>query len=100
MKIVIDISEDVYTRLFDNSIQDNEISVDDICEMARAIRLGTPLSSSENPNKWKSIYEEMYQEKMRELNERKKELEIQLNVSVQNIIDNEMIMCCEEIENE
>ena len=43
MKIVIDISEDVYTRLFDNGIQDNEIAVDDVCEMARAIRLGTPL---------------------------------------------------------
>ena len=43
MKIVIDISEDVYTRLFDNGIQDNEIAVDDVCEMARAIRLGIPL---------------------------------------------------------
>ena len=43
MKLVIKISEDVYTRLFDNGIQDNEISVDDVCEMARAIRLGMPL---------------------------------------------------------
>lgn len=43
MKIVIDIPEDVYTRLFDNGIQDNEIATDDICEMARSIRLGTPL---------------------------------------------------------
>ena len=43
MKLVIDISEDVYTRLFDNGIQDNEIAVDDICEMARAIRKGTSL---------------------------------------------------------
>lgn len=43
MKIVIDISEDVYTRLFDNGIQDNEIAVDDVCEMAMAIRKGTPL---------------------------------------------------------
>ena len=48
MKIVIDISEDVYTRLFDNGIQDNEIAVDDVCEMARAIRLGTPLPKAEN----------------------------------------------------
>ena len=40
MQIVIDISEDVYTRLFDNGIQDNEIAVDDICEMARSIRKG------------------------------------------------------------
>lgn len=43
MKLIIDISEDVYTRLFDNGIQDNEIAVDDICEMARALRIGTPL---------------------------------------------------------
>ena len=43
MKLVIDIPEDVYTRLFDNGIQDNEIAVDDVCEMARAIRLGTSL---------------------------------------------------------
>ena len=43
MQIVIDIPEDVYTRLFDNGIQDNEIAIDDVCEMARASRLGTPL---------------------------------------------------------
>jgi len=43
MQIVIDIPEDVYTRLFDNGIQDNEIAVDDVCEMAMAIRKGTPL---------------------------------------------------------
>ena len=42
MKLIINISEDVYTRLFDNGIQDNEIATDDICEMARTIRLGTP----------------------------------------------------------
>lgn len=40
MKIVIDIPEDIYTRLFDNGIQDNKIATDDICEMARSIRLG------------------------------------------------------------
>ena len=43
MQIVIDIPEDVYTRLFDNDIQDNEIAVDDVCEIARALRFGTPL---------------------------------------------------------
>ena len=43
MKLIIDIPEDVYTRLFDNGIQDNEIAVDDICEMARTLRLGTPI---------------------------------------------------------
>ena len=42
MQIVIDIPEDVYTRLFDNGIQDNEIATDDICEMASSIRLGRP----------------------------------------------------------
>lgn len=43
MKLVIDIDEDVYTRLFDSGIQDNEIATDDICEMARSLRCGTPL---------------------------------------------------------
>ena len=43
IELVIKIPEDVYTRLFDNGIQDNEIAVDDVCEMARALRLGTPL---------------------------------------------------------
>ena len=43
MQIVINIDENVYTRLFDNGIQDNEIAVDDVCEMARSIRKGTPL---------------------------------------------------------
>ena len=47
MKVVIDISEDVYTRLYDNGIQDNEIAVDDVCEMARALRLGTTLPSED-----------------------------------------------------
>lgn len=43
MQIVIDIDEDTFARLFDNGVQDNEIATDDICEMARAIRIGTPL---------------------------------------------------------
>lgn len=43
MKLIIDIDENVYTRLFDNGIQDNEIATDDICEMARALRRGTPI---------------------------------------------------------
>lgn len=43
IELAIKIPEDVYTRLFDNGIQDNEIAVDDVCEMARAIRKGTPL---------------------------------------------------------
>lgn len=43
MRIVIDIPKDVYTRLFDNGIQDNEIATDDICKIARSIRLGMSL---------------------------------------------------------
>lgn len=43
IKLIIKIDADVYTRLFDNGIQDNEIATDDICEMARALRLGKPL---------------------------------------------------------
>lgn len=43
MKIVIDIDENVFTRLFDNGIEDYEISPEDISAMATAIRSGTPL---------------------------------------------------------
>ena len=43
MELIVDVSENVYTRLFDNGIQDNEIAVDDVCEMARALRNGTTL---------------------------------------------------------
>ena len=43
MKLIVDIPKDVYARLFDNGIQDNEIAVDDICEMARSLRHGTPI---------------------------------------------------------
>ena len=43
MELIVDVSEDVYTRLFDNGIQDNKIAVDDVCEMARALRNGTTL---------------------------------------------------------
>lgn len=44
MQIVIDIDENVFTRLFDNGIQDNEIAIDDICEMAKSIRNGMSIS--------------------------------------------------------
>ena len=39
MKIVIDIDENLYTRLFDNGVD----NYDDAVDMARAIRKGTPL---------------------------------------------------------
>lgn len=60
MQIVIDIPEDVYTRLFDNGIQDNEIAVDDVCEMARALRLGKPVTKGHgrliDENDLKTLY--------------------------------------------
>lgn len=43
IELIVKIDTNVYTRLFDNGIQDNEIATDDICEMARALRLGKPL---------------------------------------------------------
>lgn len=43
MKLVIDIDENVFTRLFDNSTEDYGIRNDDIFDMARSIRNGTPL---------------------------------------------------------
>ena len=39
MKIVIDIDDNLYTRLFDNGVED----YDDAVDMGRAIRRGTPL---------------------------------------------------------
>lgn len=39
MQIVIDIDENLYTRLFDNGID----NYDDAVDMAKAIRKGTPL---------------------------------------------------------
>ena len=42
MKLVIDIDENVFTRLFDNSGEDYGIRNDDIFDMARSIRNGTP----------------------------------------------------------
>ena len=43
MKIVIDIDEDVFTRLFDNGTEDYAIVNDDLFAIAKAIRKGTPL---------------------------------------------------------
>lgn len=43
MKIVIDIDENIFTRLFDNGIEDYEITNDDLFAIAKAIRGGTPL---------------------------------------------------------
>lgn len=43
MQIVIDIDENVFTRLFDNGTEDYEIANDDLCVIAKAIRKGIPL---------------------------------------------------------
>lgn len=56
MKLIIEISQDVYTRLFDSGIQDNEIAVDDVCEMARALRMGTSLYSDSEQDEVQAYY--------------------------------------------
>lgn len=43
MEIVIDIDENVFTRLFDNGIEDYAIVNDDLFAIAKSIRKGTPL---------------------------------------------------------
>ena len=43
MKIVIDIDEDVFTKLFDNGTEDYAIVNDDLFTIAKSIRKGTPL---------------------------------------------------------
>ncbi len=43
MQIVIDINEDVFTRLFDNGTEDYAIANDDLFAVAKSIRNGTPL---------------------------------------------------------
>lgn len=43
MKIVIDINEDVFARLFDNGTEDYAIANDDLVAIAKSIRKGTPL---------------------------------------------------------
>lgn len=43
MEIVMNIDENVFTRLFDNGIEDYEMSPEDISAIATAIRSGTSL---------------------------------------------------------
>jgi len=43
MQLVIDIDENVFTRLFDNGMEDYEITNDDLCAIAKAIRKGIPI---------------------------------------------------------
>ena len=43
MQIVIEIDENVFTRLFDNGTEDYTIVNDDLFKIAKSIRKGTPL---------------------------------------------------------
>lgn len=43
MKLVIDVDENVFTRLFDNGTEDYAIVNDDLFAIAKAIRKGTSL---------------------------------------------------------
>ena len=44
MKLIIEIDDNVYTRLFDNGIEDYAIVTDDLFAIAKSIRKGTPLT--------------------------------------------------------
>ena len=44
MKLVIDLDENVYTRLFDNGLEDYAIVTDDLFAIAKSIRNATPLT--------------------------------------------------------
>lgn len=46
MKLVIDIDENVFTRLFDNGTEDYAIVNDDLFKIAKSIRNGKPLPSN------------------------------------------------------
>ncbi len=43
MQIVIDIDENIFTRLFDNGTEDYEIANDDLFAIVKSIRKGIPL---------------------------------------------------------
>ena len=44
MKLIIDLDENVYTRLFDNGLEDYTIVTDDLFAIAKSIRNATPLT--------------------------------------------------------
>ena len=48
MKVIIDINEDVYTRLFDNGTEDQFIAADDLRQILRSIRRGTMIGIDVN----------------------------------------------------
>jgi len=63
MQIVIDIDEDVFTRLFDNSTEDYAIVNDDLFSIAKSIRNCTPIPEPHgkiiDESKIKTIYYHM-----------------------------------------
>lgn len=67
MQVVIDIDEDVFTRLFDNGTEDYAIANDDVFAIAKSIRNGTPLPKGYGNSSWVPItYREMTQEEKNE----------------------------------
>ena len=52
MQIVIEIDENVFTRLFDNGTEDYAIVNDDLFAIAKSIRNGTPLETQRPKGKW------------------------------------------------
>jgi hypothetical protein len=46
MRVVVDIDDNLYTRLFDNGVEDYELTKNDLSIMAKAIRKGTFITSS------------------------------------------------------
>ena len=60
MKIVVDVDENVYTRLFDNGIEGYSIITDDIYKLAIALRKGTPFYKVIDEIKAKIDFEEKW----------------------------------------
>ena len=85
MQIVIDISEEDYQEIVEDT---SNCGTPFENRVFSAIQNGTVLS--EIDNRWKKGYEQLYQEKMDEINKRKNEL----NISIQTNLIDAMKMCC------
>lgn len=59
MQIVIDIDENIFTRLFDNGTEDYAIVNDDLFTIAKSIRNGTPFETQRPKGKWISVTERL-----------------------------------------
>lgn len=46
MKLMIDIDEDIYTRLYDNGSEEGvfDVNADDLCKILTSVRKGVPFS--------------------------------------------------------